>query len=332
MRMEKTRRVNKRNIIFGILFVVSLIFIMIAVTFSWFNSGKKASVSGIQMQVEKGDDLTLKIGDQQNTTMHFEFDAEYPLQARTGNGLYFYDAVLGYPELDPSENQGSTILDKVAMGYTSVVDPGTFEDLGPDQSECEQYIKNGICAVDFSLNLDKNAAVYLYGKSSGDMPSMIGPADKSDYADGNNKSPYGDFDIGYICGAMRIAILQKQEDGRYVPKLIWAPSTTVELYEDAQSQLHINANSTNLEQTYIYIGEDTNTPIYINTNGTASGSVTVDGVVYAWGEIDSKLPIGDLIGGQDNDFRLVIWIDGNDRECHNALLSGLVHLVLHFGL
>ena len=332
MRMEKTRRVNRRNKLFGALFVISLVFIMISVSFSWFTTGKQASVSGIQMQVEDGDELTLKIGNQQNTTMTFEFDADYPLQARTGNGLYFYDAVLGYPEVGDSEDGGSTTLDKVVMGYMSVVDPDAFGELDPGQSECELYIKNGVCAVDFSLNLDKDANAYLYGKSSSDVPSTIQPANKADYENANNKSPYGDFDIGYICGAMRIAILQKNDEGEYAPTLIWAPCSTVELYEDDQGKLHVDPNSTSVEEVYTYVGEDTNAPVHISTDGASSGSVTVDGVVYAWGEIASKLPIGDLIGGQDNDFRLVIWIDGNDRECHNALLSGLVHLVLHFGL
>jgi len=332
MAMEKTTRVNRRNKLFGALFVISLVFIMVSVSFSWFTTGKQASVSGIQMQVEDGDELTLKIGDQQNTTMSFEFDAEYPLQARTGNGLYFYDAVLGYPENDSGSTSGSTTLDKVVMGYTTVVNPDTFVELDPAQTECEQYIKNGVCAVDFSLNLDKDANAYLYGKSSNDAPSTISPANKADYENANNKSPYGDFDIGYICGAMRIAILQKNEAGQYVPTLIWAPSTTVELYEDDQGKLHINPNSTRVEETYTYVGEDTDNPIHISTGGTTSGSVSIDGVVYAWGEIATKLPIGELVGGQDNDFRLVIWIDGNDRECHNALLSGLVHLILHFGL
>ena len=187
------------------------------------------------------------------------------------------------------------------------------------------------------MSLDKDSDVFLYGKRSSSVASNIRPADSDAYSDAEqypfgSSSPYGDFDIGYICGAMRIAILQKNSDGTYESKLIWAPSSTVELYQDEQGQLHVNPNSANCETTYTYLGEDPDEPIVIETNGEASGHQEIDGVVYAWGEIETKLPMGTLTGGEENEFRLVIWVDGNDRECHNALLSGLVFLILHFGL
>ena len=42
----KGRRISPRKIIFRAMFVLSLVFIMVSVSFSWFNNGKTATVTG----------------------------------------------------------------------------------------------------------------------------------------------------------------------------------------------------------------------------------------------------------------------------------------------
>ena len=48
-------------------------------------------------------------------------------------------------------------------------------------------------------------------------------------------------------------------------------------------------------------------------------------------DISEKQKIGTLQANQYSKFRLVIWVDGNDRECHNALLGGLICVNLKIG-
>ena len=300
---------------------------MISVSFSWFSSSESASVSGVKMEVTEGDSLLLKMGSEEDGVkdLEFDFDREYPLKAVSGNGKYFYDAILGYPDdaLDNVEGD-HTAVDREVLGYVPL---SGLED-------CEDYMRFGMFAYDFSMHIDRDTPVYIYPLSSDDVPSAVTPAPASDYPDGNNKSPYGDFDIGNVCGAMRVAILQKNAEGSYEPTFVWAPNTTIELYKDDDGALHVetDAEKVNPESKYIYLGEDSSSPIEISSGDSLQGSVVVDGVTYAWGALESKLKIGQLSGSTDNNFRFVAWVDGNDRECHNALLSGLIVVKLHFGL
>ena len=55
-----------------------------------------------------------------------------------------------------------------------------------------------------------------------------------------------------------------------------------------------------------------------------------DGVLYAWGDLEEDLPFATLEGFSEQDFKIVIWLDGNDRECHNALMGGEVSIKLGF--
>ena len=150
------------------------------------------------------------------------------------------------------------------------------------------------------------------------------------------QSPLGVTDIGNICGAMRVAILQKDANGVYVPTFIWAPATDIHLRETEDKTYEIltpEHEDFQYEESYLYFGESSegNDPIVAGTrNGLYVDEST--GITYAWGELTTKVAIGELIGGQSNDFRLVIWVDGNDRECHNAMLGGRVMVSLHFGL
>ena len=66
----------------------------------------------------------------------------------------------------------------------------------------------------------------------------------------------------------------------------------------------------------------------VETNGKASGSKTINNVTYAWGDLEESFEIGSIEGDTEKSFKVVIWIDGDDRECHNALLDGLVSVNL----
>lgn len=339
MEQGKTRRVNIRSKLFGALFVISLIFIMISVTFSWFTTGKQASVSGIQMQVAEGEKLKLLInGEWVEDEYNLNF-GETILEARSGNGLYFYERKPGAANNGDIEN------------YRQVIDATTST-----APLSETYMTNGVFAFDFEMLSDNDATLHLYPKSMGENPvsTMVYPAASKAYQDpefsdkypNGNQSPKGDgenCDVGYICGAMRIAFLQgeKQSDGTiiYTPKLIWAPATSVQLDKDENGQYIVKTENVDYETSYDYITFDSTTssdvriPVSTTADNVAAGkSATQEGLTYAWGELSEKLPVGDLTGGEHAYFRMVVWIDGEDRECNNALLNGLVKVVLNFGL
>lgn len=348
MRKSKTKKANIRRRIFSGMFVVSLVIIMISVSFSWFSTGSKATVTGIQMSVADEGSLSFLVGDVEQPIVNFPIDADQePLKAVSGNGKYFYTA-----ELD--EN-GNPIYSQIISGKLPEISEGdAIQD--PKQKELLAFKAAGIYAFDFSLKSEDDGPVYLYPKSQEDANGNRKTSGVTPVTEDGKNSPYGEFSPGYISGAIRIAILQYDPELKeYHPTFIWAPDTDVELYsDDENNQMGVKIEGVSYEESYIYLGKiiesegdssdgndsaeinidqiEIDTRDEVNEIGTQSGAQVEDKVTYAWGDLSQKLEIGTLTKGEAVEFRLVIWVDGNDRECHNALLNGKFTVSLHFGL
>ena len=82
----RTRRTKTRRLIFNAMFVMSLLIIMVYVSFSWFNNSKQAQVSGITMNVAKGTELTIKTEEFPDGTksLDINFNKDYPLDSLAG--------------------------------------------------------------------------------------------------------------------------------------------------------------------------------------------------------------------------------------------------------
>lgn len=323
MSNPRVKRTKVRRWMLNAMFIVSLLIIITYVSFSWFNNARNAEVSGITMNVAKGTEMVIRTDQfpEGTKSLDINFDRDHPLLSLAGNGRYFYTAEVGFPDVEYDGAEGDVVIEKEVLGYASA---GELTDV-------EDYLEIGAFAMDFSLYIEKDTEVYLYGAAEGGESFVI-PAPAEHYEDGMNKSPYGDFDVGRICGAIRIAFLQKDAEGVYQPTLLWAPDTSTHLKIDEAGQYSVSEASEEYEETYIYLSENT-TKIEIDTEGTGQGSdsTTTDGVIYAWGELPEKQRIGTLTSGVENEFRLVVWVDGHDRECDNALLSGLISVGLKIG-
>ena len=304
------------------MFVASLLIMTIMISYSWFNQNKSASVSGVTINVASIPELLIN-GEK---SLQLDFDKDYPLQSVTGNGAFMYTAKIGFPE----DIGDKTVVQREVLGYIPVENLDSYAN----------YKEAGAFAYDFKVFMDEdNIDVYLYGADEekeipeGEMPdgSWVIPAPEDHYVDRSNQSHYGEFDIGYITGAVRVAFLQKDANGVYQPTLIWIPDTTTKLTVIDDDTATLETDSSDVEATYTFLGETVDDKIEISTNGESSGSVQIDGVTYAWGELDERQQIGTLTLDRDNEFRLVIWIEGTDRECHNALLDGLICVNLKIG-
>ena len=53
------------------------------------------------------------------------------------------------------------------------------------------------------------------------------------------------------------------------------------------------------------------------------------GVQYVWGPIDDPFALTDLPAGEALELRLVLWIDGEDRDCRDFVLLSDVSLAWH---
>ncbi|MBR0449850.1 MAG: hypothetical protein IIX30_03440, partial [Clostridia bacterium] len=55
---------------------------------------------------------------------------------------------------------------------------------------------------------------------------------------------------------------------------------------------------------------------------------TVDGVRYVWGAVGDGIKVGMLNG--EGKYRIVIWLDGNDRECDQSISGGEIKAAFKF--
>ncbi len=281
-----------RRLLFSGAFVMAMIFIMISVSFSWMNNNPRAKVSNIQIEVVEANNLLVKAenGEEWSKTINMDFKEGFKMRSVCGDGKNFYDPILSHT--DDSN-------DFVAIGYEAV--SGTLED-------------NGIYEFAFSCIVENSLTVYL------DKGSSLTPAENS------NLSAYGDFSAGHVCAAMRVAFFQRV-DGEYVLRCIWIPNSTTEL--DPSTATSLKAENGAVEDRYVFVsGENGSNSIVIETNGEPNGSQTIDNVTYVWGDLEEDLEIGVTEENTQQDFKLVLWIDGQDRECHNALMDGLVSVNL----
>ena len=291
MATDKAIKNIKKRLLFGGTFVLAMIFIMISVSFSWLNNNPRATVSDIHLEVVEANNLLVKAEDSDNWTkvVKMDFKEGFEMASVCGDGKNFFKPILGHVD-------GSN--DFEAVGYEAI--SGNLED-------------NGLYEFAFSCMVESSFTIYL------DKESSLSPSEDSE------NSLYGDYSSGHICAAMRIAFFQKIED-EYVLHCIWIPNSTTELLPSGEE---IKVENGEIESGYIFISDESGeSTTIIETEGASSGSKTVNGVTYVWGDLEENLEIGTTEGNQQQYFKLIIWVDGNDRECHNALMDGLVSVDL----
>ncbi len=292
MATNEVKKRLKKRIIFSALFVSSMLMIMISVTFSWFHQVESATMSDITIDAREANNLLVKASDADvwSKVVKMSFADDFEMQGVSGDGIRFFEPVIGKKE---------GMNDSSLVGYKQIT---------------EDLAKSGIYEFEFSCFVENSLPLYL-DSSSALLPSAKSP-----------ESAYGSFSAGHICAAMRVAILQKV-DGEYVLKCIWIPNATTELTTVGE----ISVGEGDVESEYVFISDESATEkVTVQTAQEPSGQIEIDGVLYAWGDLDDSLEIGRIEGNAENDFKLVIWIDGNDRESHNALLDGLVSVQMKF--
>lgn len=292
MAATEMKKQMKRRVLFTGMFIVSMLVIMISVSFSWFNNAKTAHVKGVTVEVIEANNLRISQDDGSwGRSLVMTFPDNFKMKGVAGNGESFFTPVMGRVE---------GLSDATAVGYHAI--------------EGDLAAK-GIYELEFSCLVENRMLLCL------DPSSYLMPADDSPQSD------YGEYSAGFICAAMRVAFLQKMED-TYRLCAIWIPHATTELIKTGTTAL---TQEGEVEEQYTFISnEDGTVGATVSTKGRPSGMTVIDEVTYAWGnlnDLDELLEIGMLENGM-GDFKIVIWIDGSDRECHNALLNGLVSVKL----
>ena len=294
----KKRRFTRRTLV-KVMFVAAVIFIMISLTYSWFTSSSRATVDGLKIDVIDPNNLTadgITISGAANSL--------------SGNGTSFFKPV--FKDSYETVISGSEVI----KAYRKVI-----ASYSPSGDDVESKVANAdnLLTVDFSLSIAGEHELYMTNGTS------ITAADGSP---------------DFLKGAVRVAVLKFVPDeavaetesqteaeteaeteagvsGKYVTELVWIPDVLTN--KDGEDRLDTDyiiatAESREAEKSFSVSAE--------------SGETTVDGVRYVWGAVGDGIKVGMLNG--EGKYRIVIWLDGNDRECDQSISGGEIKAAFKF--
>ena len=186
----KKRKFSRKALI-KVMFVISIVFIMVSLTYSWFTASNSASVNGLEIQVVDPNNLTpggITSGGELNSI--------------AGDGTSFYKPE--FKEQPKKDADGKDILYDGKYYVYENVKTGKYDPSGDDVKSATAVAKN-VFYVDFSLSISGDHDIYLVDGSS------VAATDPKDSA---------------FNPALRVAILKKNADGIYEPVLVWIPHNT----------------------------------------------------------------------------------------------------------
>ena len=286
--------------------MLSLILLAVSATFSWIIINKPVRVDDVRLYVADTIDLALKSGDEGEDGVNVKLDENFRLQPVIGNGVDFYSARFGNVEVGDGEY--------------------VYGQLGGYDRLTEEQTKLSVLKFDFSFIVNGYMDLYIEHTDYAETKTFVSMGTGSE----ERKSPYGDFSRDNINGAVRVALLQGDQ-----VLFIWIPNTDVELIKNDGKYSVVTGSQAIVEQKFSFVKsynektgniQTVDVPTYYERNGYA----VIDGITYIWGDItDENCPVIARIYGEKK-YSIVMWVDGTDRECDNALIGGKVRLNMCF--
>ena len=302
----KKRRFTRRTLI-KVMFVAAVIFIMISLTYSWFTSSSRATVDGLKIDVIDPNNLTAD-----------GITVSGAANALSGNGTSFFKPVY------ETVINGSEVIKTYRKAIASYTPSG-------DDVESKVANADNLLTVDFSLSIAGEHELYMTNGTS--ITAAEGSPD-------------------FLKGAVRVAVLKFVPDeaetetesateteteaqtesqteneteaeteagvsGKYVTELVWIPDVLTNKDGDDK-----------LESDYIIATAESRDAEESFNVSAENGETTVDGVRYVWGAVGDGIKVGTLNG--EGKYRIVIWLDGNDRECDQSISGGELNATFKF--
>ena len=245
----KKRRFSRKTLI-KIMFVISVIFIMISLTYSWFTYSNNANVNGLEIQVTDPNNLIAG-----------GIEAIGEVNTVAGNGTEFFTHQLVNIEAGDPVN-GFQAYKKVPKKDKNGV--GFYELLDDDVLSAKADVKN-VLVKDFTLKITGEHTINML------KGSQVSTASED------------------LKPALRVTVLKLNAENKYEPIFVWVPyaeSVTV-VYPDDDSDLGKDADGasemlrkkTDTEEEgslKYYWGEIGDTPISLgNINGEGKFRVVV---------------------------------------------------------
>lgn len=296
----------KKQLWLSITLIFSLLIVTISATYSWFLYQTPNQAYEIEVGVSDTFNLTLKSGYSGEDKITSNLDDNFRLQPVFGNGKDFYA-----PQFDNVE---------VAEGEFVYGATGEYNPLTDAEFNAKVF------KMDFAFVVDGYVDLYLEHTDHENTRTFVSMGDDHE----RRKSPYGEFSRDNINGAVRVAILKNNE-----VICIWIPNSDVELQNNDGAYSVVTGEDATIETEYTFFSwyDSASKEVHsmdIETGSKKNGHCVIDDITYIWGDItDGNCPpIAKIYGEQA--FSIVMWVDGTDRECDNALVGGKVKLNLCF--
>lgn len=295
-------KLNNNKILKGGFELLLVIVSVFVVSYAWFTDTEKNNTDNLTIKTKASRLLYISLDDGEtwSTELSLNLDENFKFNNEvTGNGVEFYKAAT-------KRDDGFPITFKEAVA-------------GTDYLEFDMLFK-----ANAALGVFLDSDSYLIPSSGTEESSLVG-----EYA--LKKSSYGNFSRDLIAGALRMSFTENDiVEGEYIsqttPSLVWAPNKTYELlYNNGYYTFDINSKN---DQDYRYI-DSTNGFKYKyvqNLKDNLNTDYTND---FANGD-----PMITLINPEVNEgiksVTVRIWVEGNDRETHDALTGGSFKININF--
>lgn len=324
---------QKVRLISGIVVLALTTLALVTSTLAWFLTGKETEVHTFDLQTDGAYNLQISPTDKDNWAYELKFDDDHQLQPVTGDGINFFTPVFGMQE----KEEGSGVFFSSPTGYESI-----REDLLPDY----------VFPIDFKVQIESDCDL-LIEDFFVEMPS----------GEWNTNFETGQYGVSksLLLGAVRIAVLEKTEEG-YITRFLWVPDQTNALittkdgynmgthseFEDLilqtgptlEERTVIEAPQGDAPSDMMYgtgIVEATESAPKVRFGGKDEdvteddGSFDRIGCYFDPANSDDNI-LSSLKGKEEKQFRVVVWIDGNDNECNNVLMGGEIHVGMKLGI
>lgn len=298
----KIKRLINNKLIKGGCELFLVIISIFVVSYAWFVKATKNETDDLTIKTKASRLLYISLDDgiTWDTELSLNLDDKFKLNNEvTGNGVNFYKA-------DTKREDGKPITFKEATA-------------GSDYLE-------------FDLLFKANAPLGVFL----DSDSFVIPSVGTEYDNliGDTvfrKSSYGNFSRDLIAGALRVSFTENSYvDGEYISNLksslVWAPNKNYELvYDNGLYTFNINSNN---KQDYRYIDPNKGYEYKLIDNFKDNLNTDFDNDSANGDPMITKIDPNYNDGIKSVTVR--VWVEGNDRETHDALTGGLFKLNINF--
>lgn len=296
---------HRQRVLTLILTLVTLIALLLSVTYSWFITSQRPEVPLVEGKSYIP--AFLHIGTDRSSILNWGSELRVTLEDSLspvcGDGVHFYRRETYSFDPEDFTREAVSGADYTLYAYEP---SGTLTELTAEEAERDVY------TFDFMLDSLNPGDLFLSPESVMSPNFSLSPVSPD----------LSSVSTGYIAGALRMAIFQKDSGGEYRLKCVWIPNPTFEFRSANTDFTPIGE----IESSYSFVSSAGTSSV--STGDGSKGYAVENGVLYVWDPANCDQPFASYADREDGYFRAVIWLDGNDRECVNAFAGGRADMKL----